>query len=63
MTLEEINELIKHLNELTEDQKKELANSIIANPEARDIAARGALLQGNFPLFIDISFRDQTQLI
>jgi len=61
-TLAEINELIDRLNSMTDQEKQALADSIMENPEAREIASRGAFMNGNFPLFIDLRFRDQTTI-
>lgn len=55
MTLEEIDDMVKNRNSLTEDQKKQVRDAILNNDTARQKAINGAILTGDYSLAYQLS--------
>jgi|WetSurMetagenome_2_1015567.scaffolds.fasta_scaffold722667_2 hypothetical protein len=50
MTLKQINTLVKKHDKLSQKQKEELAQGILDNKKARNIAINGAISENNWTL-------------
>lgn len=51
MELSTIEEMLSRRATLTEEEKAEVVKGIYENPEANEIACRGAIVTGNWGLF------------
>jgi len=55
MTLKEINKQVAKRDYLTEEERNNLKLAIISNTRARNIAIRGAIINGNYSLAFMLS--------